>query len=68
MDTLADDVKAHSVTANVLMFSGAGLAAISVFWLLFGGDDENGGGEGEPASARWRPEVGPGHAGVTVQF
>jgi len=69
MDGLADDVKAHSITANVLMFSGAGLAAISLIWWLAGGDDdEEGGGEGEIATARWTPLFEPGQAAVVVQF
>jgi len=68
MDELADDVKAHSITANVLMFSGAGLAVISVIWLLVGGDDEEGDGAGEEQTASWSPQVGPGNAGLIVQF
>jgi hypothetical protein len=65
MDGLADDVKAHSIAANVLMFGGAGVAAVSVIWLLLsGGDDEE---EGQGAVA-WRPAVGAGRAGLLVQF
>jgi hypothetical protein len=68
MDGLADDVRAHSITANVLMFTGAGLAAISVIWLLLGGDDEAEGEQEDVAAARWHPAVGAGQAAVIVQF
>jgi hypothetical protein len=68
MDELADDVKAHSIAANVLMFGGAGIAAVSLILLLVrGGDDEAEGG-GEPTTASWRPTLGPGQAGLSVRF
>jgi hypothetical protein len=66
MGALADDVQAHSITANVLMFSGAGLVAISVIWWLVGGDDDE--GESSDAVALWHPQLGPGQAGLVVQF
>ncbi|MBW2276445.1 MAG: hypothetical protein JRF63_03070 [Deltaproteobacteria bacterium] len=66
MDELADDVKAHSITANVLMFSGVGLTALSVILLLVGGDDEEGDAEGD--TALLSPQFGPGQAGLIVQF
>jgi hypothetical protein len=69
MDGLSDDVRAHSIAANVLMFSGAGIAALSLIWLLVsGGDDDEPGGQGEVATALWRPELGPGRVGLSLQF
>ena len=68
MDELGDDVQAHSITANVLMFSGLGLVGISVIWWLVGGDDDGGDGAGEASATAWSPGVGPGHAGLVVQF
>jgi hypothetical protein len=66
MDGLADDIKAHSIAANVLMFSGAGIAAISVIWLIAGSGDEE--AEGASATALLTPDIGPGRAGLTLTF
>jgi hypothetical protein len=68
MDELADDVKAHSVTANVLMFSGAAVAAIGVIWLIFAGGDEDDNGPGQAETALLEPSVGPDRAGLVVHF
>ena len=62
---LADDVDAHSIAANVLLFGGTALLATSViWWLLSGGDDEDD-GAGE---ARVQAAAGPGQAGIYVTF
>lgn len=68
MDGLADDVKAHSIAANVLMFGGAGIAAISVIWLLVGGGDDEDDREGQATASALSPMIGAGSAGLTVQF
>jgi len=66
VDELADDVRAHAITANVLMFSGAALTAVSVlWWLLRDGSRKEKKSESETA---WRPILGPGHAGFEVGF
>jgi len=62
VDDLADDVRAHSIAANVLMFSGAAMAAVSILWWLLRDDPEE-----EPATA-WRASFGPGCTSLEVRF
>lgn len=64
VDDLADDVETHSITANVLMFSGAALAAVSILWLVLRDDRED-----EPATrTAWRAGFGPGFTSLEVSF
>lgn len=68
MDKVADDVKTHSVAANVLMFGGAALAVTGiVWWIVAAGKDAPPGGGGN-AGVAWHPAVGPGSASLTVDF
>jgi hypothetical protein len=68
MDELADDVQAHSIAANVLMFGGAGIAAVSLILLLVSGGDDDREAAQETASVAWRPELGPAHVGLAARF
>jgi hypothetical protein len=64
VDELADDVRAHSITANVLLFSGAALAVVSILWWALRADPED-----EPATATaWRVGCGPGFTSLEISF
>ncbi|MFO8072838.1 MAG: hypothetical protein R6V85_13275 [Polyangia bacterium] len=71
VDNLADDVEKHALAANILMFGGAALTAISVVWMLLAGGDEEPretGSNAEETALRWRPGVGPGSLELSVSF
>jgi hypothetical protein len=64
VDELADDVRTHSITANVLMFSGAALAAVSILWWVLRDDPDD-----RPAKeTAWRAGFGPGGASLELSF
>ena len=72
MDGYADDVKAHSITADVLLFGGAAFAVTGAIWWIVaakrGGraDAEktaSGGG-----SVAFHPLLGPTQAGAVFEF
>jgi hypothetical protein len=64
IDDLADDVRVHSITANVLMFSGAALAAVSILWWVLRDDPE----ESPATETAWRAGFGPGFGTLEVDF
>ncbi len=69
-DDLAADIRAHSIVANVLMFSGvAAMAGGIIWWLVDKKDDnpESGASQGEK-SVSITPLLGPGHAGLSLEF
>ena len=64
---LADDAKAHAVTANILLFGGAAAVASSLLWLLLTRDDDD--ETDEIASAVVvTPLIAPGHATLSITF
>ena len=69
MDALSDDVHKHSTAANILIFGGLAGVATAVLWFIVArtsDDDENEGSV--EMTARWRPVIGPGRAGLSVRF
>ncbi len=69
MDDLSDDVHNHSLVANILIFGGLAGVATAVLWFIVGrasDDDEN--EASVEMTARWRPVIGPGHAGLSLEF
>ena len=69
MDDLSDDVHKHSVAANILIFGGLAGLATGVLWFIVArasDDDEDEASVG--MTARWRPSIGPGHAGLSLEF
>ena len=69
MDDLSDDVHTHSLAANILIFGGLAGVATSILWFIVASasdDDENGASVG--MTARWRPVIGPGQAGLSLRF
>jgi len=72
-EELADDVDRHAIVANILMITGGAAVIGSVlwWWLWYGDDEPQPGsvqGQAEVTAARWRPILGPGHAGIAVEF
>ena len=69
MDDISDDVRSHSVVANILIFGGLAGVATAVLWFIVGraSDDDEGEASVE-MTARWRPVIGPGHAGLSLEF
>ena len=67
--SLADDIKAHALTANILMFSGLALAAGGVLWWYLNDDYTWGNSRKKQRTAlKWRPMLGPTHASVIAEF
>ena len=69
MDDLSDDVHTHSVAANILIFGGLAGVATAILWFIVGrssDDDEN--EASAEMTARWRPVIGPGRAGLSLKF
>ncbi|MCP4674478.1 MAG: hypothetical protein GY854_02965 [Deltaproteobacteria bacterium] len=68
-DKLADDIEKHSIVANILMFGGTAVVAASLLWWLLDDDyDSNTESKEELEVAKWRPIIGPGQAGLTIDF
>lgn len=68
-ESLADDIKAHSVTANILMFSGLAVTVGAILWWVLDDDFRKRKAKHEqPVALRWRPLIGPTHAGVVAEF
>jgi hypothetical protein len=72
-EELADDVEMHAIVADVLMFTGGAAVIGSALWWWLGYDDDETAHQGTGASAelsaaRWRAIVGPGQAGLTIEF
>lgn len=69
---LSDDIRAHSIAANILMFSGVAAVAGGLIWWLVGKkNDTSESGDSTSTvekSASLTPLLGPGHAGISVQF
>jgi ABC-type transport system involved in cytochrome c biogenesis permease subunit len=66
---LADDIKTHAIVADVLMFGGGAVVIASLLWWLIDDDyDTETKGEIEVSTAKWRPVIGPGQAGLIVEF
>ncbi len=64
---LADDIKRHAITADILMFSGGALVLGGVLWWLL--DDRRGKRKrGDQTALVWHPKVGPGHASLAIEF
>ena len=69
MDDLSDDVHKHSIAANILIFGGLAGVATGILWFIVSrasDDDENETRVG--MTARWRPVIGPGQAGLSLKF
>ncbi len=69
-EDLADDIEKHTLAANILMFGGTAVVAASILWLLLDDDyktETKGEAQGD-LEAKWRPVLGPGRAGMTVEF
>ncbi len=68
-DKLADDIKTHSIVANVLMFGGTAVVIGSLLWWLLDDDyDSESEAEVELSSAKLRPMLGPNQASLTIEF
>jgi S-formylglutathione hydrolase FrmB len=70
-EELADDIETYSTVANVLMFTGLGVAVGSVIWGVVEGVVKKKKRKQEAdarLSAKWRPVLAPTQAGVTVDF
>ncbi len=69
MDDLSDDVHKHSTAANILIFGGLAGVATAVLWFIIGraSDDDEDQASVE-MTARWRPVIGPGRAGLSLEF
>jgi hypothetical protein len=66
---LADDIKLHSIVANVLMFSGAAVALGGILWWILDDDYRVRRAKRARATAlMWRPMIGPVHASVVFEF
>lgn len=68
MDRIADDVKTHSVVGNVLMFTGAALAATGIIWWIVSARKNRAKREEGEGLALWQPFIGPGSASLVVRF
>ena len=67
--SLADDIKLHSIVANVLMFSGAAVALGGILWWILDDDYHRGKARRKRTAAlMWRPMIGPVHASVVLEF
>ncbi len=69
MDDLSDDVHKHSIAANILIFGGLAGVASSILWFIVArasANDENKTRVG--MTARWQPVIGPGRAGLSLEF
>ena len=68
--SLADDIKAHAITADIFMFSGLALAVGGVLWWYL--DDDYTWGKSKKqkneTAFKWRPMIGPTHASVVAEF
>ncbi len=70
-DDLADDIKAHAIIANVLLFGGTAVVIGSVLWWILDDDYDQvteTEGELELSKVKWRPEIGPGTVGLKIEF
>lgn len=68
MDGLADDVRSHSIAADVLLFGGAAGAAIGVVWWIVAARRGRDRGERPEAAVSLRPALGPGLTGAAIGF
>ncbi len=67
--SLADDIKAHSIAANVLMFSGLAVTVGGILWWVLSDDfHKNRSKKEQPVALTWRPVIGPTQAGVVAEF
>jgi hypothetical protein len=67
--SLADDIKLHSIVADVLMFSGAAVALGGILWWILDDDYHRGKARRERTTALiWRPMIGPVYASVVLEF
>lgn len=66
--SLADDIKAHSIVANVLMFGGAAAVIGGVLWWLLDDNYKRGNARKRASAFNWSPVIGPNHASVVAEF
>jgi hypothetical protein len=67
MDGIADDVRAHSIAADILMFGGAVGAVVGIVWWVAAAKRRKAEEPGRGAVSV-RPFVGPAEAGAIVEF
>jgi hypothetical protein len=67
MPGLKDDVRKHSITADVLMFGGAAFAVVGTVWWIVAAKRDKAERAGK-ATASFRPLLGPAQAGAIVDF
>jgi hypothetical protein len=68
-ESLADDITAHSIAANVLMFSGLAVVLGGILWWALDDDYHSKRAKKEQKAAlRLRPLIGPTQTGVAAAF
>ena len=67
MHGIADDVHAHSIAADVLMFGGAAAAIVGIVWWI-GAAKHAKAERALPAAVAFHPVIGPMQAGAVIDF
>jgi hypothetical protein len=65
MDGIADDVRKHSIAADVLMLGGAAVAIVGIIWWIRAAKR---GDEKRRDAVSFTPVLGPAQAGALVEF
>lgn len=69
MDDLSDDIKAHSIAANIFMFGGlAGVTAGIIWWAVVKKSAKREKNPSDKISSRIIPQIAPGHLGLGISF